>query len=80
MSNSTVKIFRLTIYFDGSSKMIIFLINTGYLSPDKTFFHSKNNDIFLYYSNIHNICCGYSLEVPHQGAFKKYPQHDFVEK
>ena len=24
-----------------------------------------------------NICCGYSLEVPHQGASNEYPQHMF---
>ena len=24
-----------------------------------------------------NICCGYSLEVPHQGASNGYPQHKF---
>ena len=25
-----------------------------------------------------NICCGYSLEVPHQGASNGYPQHKFL--
>ena len=24
-----------------------------------------------------NICCGYSLEVPHRGASNEYPQHIF---
>ena len=24
------------------------------------------------------ICCGYSLEVPCQGAFNEYPQHMFL--
>ena len=23
------------------------------------------------------ICCGYSLEAPHSGAFNEYPQHMF---
>ena len=27
-----------------------------------------------------NICCGYSLEAPHQGASNEYPQHIFMEK
>ena len=25
-----------------------------------------------------NICCGYSLEAPHQGASNEYPQHMFL--
>ena len=24
-----------------------------------------------------HVCCGYSLEVPHQGASKEYPQYMF---
>ena len=24
-----------------------------------------------------NICCGYSLEVPHRGTSNEYPQHMF---
>ena len=30
--------------------------------------------LFLY----KNICCGYSLEVPHWGASNEYPQHIFL--
>ena len=26
-----------------------------------------------------NICCGYSLEVPHRGTSNEYPQHVFME-
>ena len=30
-------------------------------------------------ASIHkNICCGYSLEAPHQGASNEYPQHMFL--
>ena len=25
-----------------------------------------------------NICCGYLLELPHQGLYNKYPQHMFL--
>ena len=27
-----------------------------------------------------NICCGYSLEVPRQGASNEYPQHMFLSR
>ena len=27
-----------------------------------------------------NICCGYSLEVPHRGASDEYPQHTFSRR
>ena len=30
---------------------------------------------FLFFER--NICCGYSLEVPHRGTFNEYPQHLF---
>ena len=32
--------------------------------------------LFLY----KNICCGYSLEAPHQGASNEYPQHMFLSR
>ena len=31
--------------------------------------------IFLFLHE--NICCGYSLEVPHQSTSNEYPQHTF---
>ena len=31
---------------------------------------------FSYFHN-ENICCGYTLEVPKQGASNEYPQHIF---
>ena len=31
--------------------------------------------IFLFLHK--NICCGYSLEVPHQGTSNEYPEHMF---
>ena len=35
--------------------------------------------ILLFFSFLHkNICCGYSLEVPHRGASNEYPQHEFL--
>ena len=35
----------------------------------------KSTDIFLITHE--NVCCGYSLEAPHQGASNEYPQHTF---
>ena len=40
------------------------------------FFQSKNIDIFSYFFT-KNICCGYSLEVPHRGTSNECPQHMF---
>ena len=34
------------------------------------------HNIFLFLHE--NICCGYSLEAPRQGASNEYPQHVFV--
>ena len=41
--------------------------------PDKTCFSVQNFSYFLY----ENVCCGYSLEVPHWGTSNEYPQHMF---
>ena len=49
------------------------------IAPDKAFFvQEQSTDIFLFHHE--NICCGYSLEVPHQGASNEYPQHTFSGK
>ena len=49
------------------------------IAPDKTFFffffQPKSFDIFFYFSM--KTCCGYSIEVPCQGASNEYPQHIF---
>ena len=35
--------------------------------------------MYLYFLFLHkNICCGFSLELPHQGDSKEYPQHMFL--
>ena len=32
--------------------------------------------VFIFFLFLHgNICCGYSLEVPHRGTSNEYPQH-----
>ena len=36
--------------------------------------NNKKNILFLH----ENICCGYSLEAPQQGASNEYPQHMFL--
>ena len=51
-------------------------INT-YTAPDKAFFSSTKKLIFFLFLN-ENICCGYSLEAPHQGASNEYPQCKFL--
>ena len=34
--------------------------------------------VLIFYLFLHkNICCGYSLEAPHRGAFNEYPQYMF---
>ena len=38
-----------------------------------TCFHGEILFLFLH----KNVCCGYSLEVPHQDASNEYPQHMF---
>ena len=43
----------------------------------KTPFFNKKDWYFSYFS-IKNICCGYSLEVPHRGTSNEYPQHIFL--
>ena len=40
------------------------------------FFNQKVLIFFLFFHK--NICCGYSLEVPHWGASNEYPQHMFL--
>ena len=48
-----------------------------HIAPDKMyFFQLKIIDIFLFLHK--NICCGYSLEVPHWGTSNEYPQHMFL--
>ena len=46
-----------------------------YIAPDKRYIQ---NIIFLFLYE--NICCGYSLEVPHCGTSNEYPQHMFSKK
>ena len=44
----------------------------------KMLFQSKHINIFLFLKKKkNNICCGYSLDLPHQGASNEYPQHIF---
>ena len=45
------------------------------IALDKKFPH-KYRFLFLH----RNICCGYSLEVPHRGTSNEYPQHMFLLK
>ena len=48
------------------------------LASDKTIFISELLIFFLYFHE--NICCGYSLEAPCQGASNEYPQHMFSKR
>ena len=48
----------------------IYLSNQNLLAPKLTF--------SLYIEE--NICCGYSLEVPHRGTSNEYPQHMFSSR
>ena len=41
------------------------------------FFYLKSTNIFLI--SAQKMCCGYSLEAPHRGAFNEY-LHVFVQK
>ena len=42
----------------------------------KIFFSAEK---YSYFSNFSmNICCGYSLEMPHRGISNEYPQHMFL--
>ena len=44
------------------------------LVPDKA--HFLNLKVLLFFFFLYeNICCGYSLEVPHQGTSIEYQQH-----
>ena len=43
------------------------------------FFFSQKVCIFFLFLN-KNICCGYSLEAPQQGASNKYPQHKYLSR
>ena len=45
--------------------------------PDKALFLTQNQQHFSYFFK-KKTCCGYSLEVPHQGTYNKYPQHMFL--
>ena len=42
-------------------------------------FQPNSSDFFFLLLH-ENICCGYSLEAPQQGASNEYPQHMFVLK
>ena len=46
------------------------------LSTDKALFFIRKMLISLLFVD-ENICCGYSLEAPRQGASNEYPQHMF---
>ena len=44
------------------------------IAVDKAlFFNQKVLLVFLFFYG--NICCGYSVEVPHCGTSNEYPQH-----
>ena len=55
-------------------KLLDFRVHT--VTSDKTQFQTKNVFIFFLFLN-ENICCGYSIEVPHRGTSNEYPQHMF---
>ena len=39
---------------------------------------NKSTQKLIFFLFLHeNICCGYSLEVPHAGTSNEYPQHMF---
>ena len=48
-----------------------------FIAPDKAF-SSIQKKVFFLLNFLHkNICCGYSLEVPHWGTSNGYPHHIF---
>ena len=49
------------------------------ITLDKALFFFCQKSIFCLFFD-KNICCGYSLEVPHQGASNEYPQHMFSSR
>ena len=53
-------------------------IGTPYIALDKMLFFFFNLKVLTFFLFLHkNICCGYSLEEPWQGASNEYPQHLF---
>ena len=46
------------------------------IAPDKELLSTEKLIFFQFL--IVNICCGYSLEVPHRGTSNEYPQHMFI--
>ena len=51
-----------------------FLVNKSEKKIDKI----VNTKVLMFFLFLHeNICCGYSLEVPHRGTSNEYPQHSF---
>ena len=51
------------------------LISMSIVSYKAFFFYQKALIFFLFLHE--NLCCGYSLEVPHWGTSNEYPQHRF---
>ena len=46
------------------------------IAADKALLFFFNQKLLIFFLNLHeNICCGYSLEVPHRGTSKEYPQY-----
>ena len=45
--------------------------NGVYMAPDKALFATKKCSYFFLFL-YENICCGYSLELPHRGASNEY--------
>ena len=46
---------------------------TKVIAPDKTFFFFFHQKVLVFFLFLHkNICCGYSLEAPFQGASNEY--------
>ena len=54
------------------------LIWVGLIALDKALFSTKKYLFFLFLGK--NICCGYSVQAPRQGASNEYPQHMFSSR
>ena len=69
------------IVYDMCPKQRLVLACTSMQSDHCLIVLDKRDSLLIFWLFLHkNLCCGYSLEVPHWGTSNEYPQHRFSWK
>ena len=78
MINSIIKSLINLLLFRHHYENTPIQIHCKFYHQKMALFHIKNSDIFQI--SAQNIDCGYSLEPPHRGGSKEYPQSMFLSR